>query len=149
MVRVPVCTGLCHVAQACMYTSIHIYVSWSELTHSWPVVCMVHLLMQHSMHTDVRASSASSVCSPATLVLVTVAVCAGVEGLSGDAPCDDDRDVRRQIKAVIPKMLTKKYVPMDGCTRTWMDGHMHCVWVLPALQSGRSCSSWWLPRPSF
>ena len=73
------------------------------------------------MHTDVRASSASSVCSPATLVLVTVADCAGVEGSSGDAPCDDHRDVRTQIKAVTPKMPTRTYEH----TRPWMDVRMN------------------------
>ena len=68
------------------------------------------------MHTDVRASSASSVCSPTTLVLVTVADCAGVEGSSGDAPCDDHRDVRTQIKAVTLKMPTRIFAVMDACT---------------------------------
>ena len=65
------------------------------------------------MHTDVRGSSASSVCSPATLVLVTVADCAGVEASSGDGPCDDHRDVRTQRqdtetghRSVTPKMPT-------------------------------------------
>ena len=73
------------------------------------------------MHTAVRASSASSVCSPGTPVLVTVADCSGMEGSSGDAPCDDHRDVRTQIKAVTPKMPTRTYEH----TRPWMDVRMN------------------------
>ena len=54
----------------------------------------------HSMQTGVRAPGASSVSSAAAAVRVTVSDCAGVVGLSGDAPCQDRSGVSANIEAV-------------------------------------------------